>query len=406
MTTIERIEVIRTAPAGARLVVVKVHTSEPGLYGLGCASLTFRGEAIERAIEDLAALAIGWDVARIEDFFQAATHDSYWRNGPILNCAISGIDMALWDILGKTAGLPLHQLLGGKSREGAAVYGHARGGSPEEIAEDVLRLRSLGYRYVRLPVDDGRSGEALHSPRGAARGFYHDPAEAVRSTIANVAGVRERVGEEIGLLVDVHERLAPPDVIRLAKALEPFDLFFLEDPLPPELGDWFRRLRSQTSIPIAMGELWSNPAEWVPLVRDNLIDYVRCHLSAIGGITPARKLAAFCEVHGVRTAWHGPGDVSPVGHAANLHLDVNVPNFGIQELGAFSDAVHEVFPGTPEIVDGYAYPNDLPGLGIDIDVAAAARYPAEASNFSWPAAPGTPRPDAVMRRPDGSVMRP
>jgi mannonate dehydratase len=395
LTTIERIEVIRTAPDNRRLVVVKVHTSEPGLYGVGCASATFRDGAIERAIEELAPLAIGRDALRIEDFYNAATNDAYWRNGPIANCAISGIDMALWDILGKVAGLPVYQLLGGKSREGAAVYQHGYGASPEALADDILRLRSLGARYVRLPVEEGRTPE-FHTPRGALPGAYHDPAAAVRNTIENLTVVRERVGDQVGLLVDVHERLPPSQAIRLARAVEQFDLFFLEDPLPPELNEWFPRLRSQTATPIAMGELFVNPVEWIPLVKDNLIDFIRCHLSVIGGITPARRLAAFCDVHGVRTAWHGPPDVSPVGHAANVHLDVNVPNFGIQELGGFSDAAREVFPGTPEIVDGYVYPNDGPGLGIDVDLAAAARYPADSSTHTWP----------VMRRPDGSVMRP
>jgi mannonate dehydratase len=397
MTTIERIEVIKTAPAGHRLVIVKVHTSEPGLYGLGCASATLRVTSIEKAIEELAPFAIGRDVLRIEEFYNAATTNSYWRNGPILNCAISGIDMALWDILGKIAGLPVYQLLGGKSREGAAVYHHGYGRSPAELAEDVLRLHvERGARYVRLPVENGDAGDRLHSPRGALPGLYHDPDVAIRKTIENFRVVRERVGDRVGLLFDVHERLAPPDVFRLARALEEFDLFFLEDPLPPELNDWFGRLRSQTSLPLAMGELFVNPNEWIPLVKNNLIDFIRCHLSVIGGITPARRLAAFCEVHGVRTAWHGPPDVSPVGHAANIHLDVNVPNFGIQELGGFTDAEREVFPGTPEIADGYVYPNDAPGLGIDIDERAAARYPADAVTREWP----------VMRRPDGSAMWP
>jgi len=406
VTTIERIEVIRTAPDNCRLVVVKVHTSEAGLYGVGCGSLTFRVGAIERAIEELAPLAIGYDVLRIEDFFNAATIDSYWRNGPILNCAISAIDMALWDILGKIAGLPVYQLLGGKSRDGVAIYKHAQGASAAEVAEDVLRLRSLGVRYVRLPVEEGQPHDDFHHPRDARRGYYHDPATAVRAAVANIAEVRERVGDRVELLFDVHERLPPAQAVQLARAVEPFDLFFLEDPLAPELGDWFGRLRAATTTPIAMGELWVNPAEWIPLVKENLIDFVRCHISAIGGITPARRLAAFCDVHGVRTAWHGPADVSPIGHAANIHLDINAPNFGIQELAGFSDAAREVFPGTPEIVDGYVYPNDLPGLGIDIDLAAAGRYPVDGSNHSWPATPGTARPDAVMRRPDGSVMKP
>ena len=395
-TTIERIETIRTAPDGVRLVVVKVHTSEPGLYGVGCASMTFRDGTVEKAIEELAPLAIGRDVRRIEELFHAASTDAYWRNGPVVNNAISGIDMALWDILGKIAGLPVYQLLGGKLREAAAIYQHAYGDSPEALAEDTLRLRALGVRHVRLPVEDGVPDGGFHSPRGALPGWYHDPAAAVRRTVENLSVVRERVGDEVELLFDVHERLPPSLVVQLAQAVEPFNLYFLEDPLPPELNDWFAHLRAHTTTPIAMGELFVNANEWIPLVKNNLIDFIRCHISAIGGITPARKLAAFCELHGVRTAWHGPRDVSPIGHAANIHLDVSVPNFGIQELAGFSDAVREVFPGTPEVADGYVYPNDAPGLGIDIDLEAAARFPVDSATYKWD----------VMRAPDGSVMRP
>ena len=395
MIAIERIETIRTAPDGVRLVVVKVHTSEPGLYGVGCASMTFRDGAVEKTIEELAPALVGRDVLRIEELHSIATTDAYWRNGPIDNNAISGIDMALWDILGKIAGLPVYQLLGGKMREAAAIYQHAYGDSPEALADDVLRLRSLGVRHVRLPVDPGVPSGGFHKPRGALPAQYHDSAAAVRATIRNLEVVRERVGNEVELLHDVHEQLHPSHAVQLAKAVEPFDLFFLEDPLPPELNEWFVRLRSQTTTPLAMGELFVNPNEWIPLVKDKLIDYIRCHISAIGGITPARRLAAFCDAHGVRTAWHGPQDVSPVGHAANIHLDVNVPNFGIQELAGFSEQVREVFPGTPEVADGYVYPNDRPGLGIDIDATAAARYPAESATYTWP----------VIRRADGSVMR-
>jgi mannonate dehydratase len=396
MTTIERIDVIRTAPAGIRLVAVKVQTSEPGLYGVGCASMTFRDEAIEKTLEQLAPLLIGRDVRRIEEIWNMASTDAYWRNGPIGNNALSGVDMALWDILGKLAGMPVYQLFGGKSREAAVIYQHAYGDSPEALADDVQRLRSLGVRYVRLPIDPGVPGGGFHTPRGAIQDAeYHDPVAAVRRTVRNLEVIRDRLGADVGLLYDVHERLQPAQAIQLAKEVERFDLFFLEDPLAPEHNEWFRQLRAHTSTPLAMGELFVNPNEWIPLVKHNLIDYIRCHISAIGGLTPARKLAAFCELHGVRTAWHGPRDVSPIGHAANLHLDVSVPNFGIQELAGFTDAEREVFPGTPEVEDGYLYPNDRPGLGIDVDERAAKRYPPEAATKVWP----------VMRRPDGSVMK-
>jgi len=198
------------------------------------------------------------------------------------------------------------------------------------------------------------------------------------------------------LLHDVHERLAPIEAIRFAKALEPFRLFFLEDLLSPEDFEWFRLLRGQCAVPLAMGELFTNPAEWHPLVTHRLIDFIRCHISAISGLTPARKLAILCEGFGIRTAWHGPGDVSPVGHAANLHLDLASRNFGIQEWARFPDVLYEVFPGCPEVRGGYMYPNDKPGLGIDVDEAKAGKYPAGNTVVQW----------TQTRLPDGTPVWP
>ena len=210
--------------------------------------------------------------------------------------------------------------------------------------------------------------------------------------------LRNALGEDVELLHDVHERVPPIMAIQLAKDLEPYNLFFLEDAVSPEDSDYLRLLRSQASVPIAMGELFVNQQEYLPLIRDRVIDFIRVHVSDIGGLTPARKLAILCEFFGVRTAWHGPGDVSPVGHAANLHLDLAATNFGIQEANPFSEATHEVFPGTPEIRDGAMWSNDLPGFGVDLDERAAAKYPYpdHAYNGAWP----------EIRRLDGSVVRP
>lgn len=396
--TVRDVKVILTAPAGIRLVVVKVETSEPGLYGLGCATFTQRFHAVAATIErHLRPFVIGKDVQRIEDLFALMMVNSYWRNGPVLNNAISGIDMALWDIAGKTAGQPLYQLFGGKCREAAALYRHADGASPEQVADDVLRYKADGYKYIRCQMGGyGGQGHALHRPEGAQPGAYYDPDRYARAIPGMFERVRAAAGFDVELLHDVHERLAPAQVIRLARALEPYELFFLEDPLAPEQAAWFAELRRQTVTPIAMGELFVNPTEWLPLVTGRLIDFTRAHISAIGGITPARKMAAVCELHSVRTAWHGPGDVSPVGHAANLHLDLAAPNFGVQECYFFPDAVREVFPGTPEIRGGFMYPNALPGLGIDVDEAQAARYPCEDFLDDW----------TVARLPDGTPARP
>lgn len=396
--TITNVRVILTAPVGIRLVVVKVETSEPGLYGLGCATFTQRYAAVATAVErHLAPLLLGRDVQRIEDIWQTAMVNSYWRNGPVLNNAISGVDIALWDIKGKLANMPVYQLLGGKCREAAALYRHADGSSPEQVVENVQRFKEEGYRYIRCQFGGyGGRNHTLHQPEGALPGAYYDPAAYARSIPGLFERVRQAVGFEVELLHDVHERLPPPLVIQLARNLEPYQLFFLEDPLAPEQVEWFRHLRRATSTPIAMGELFVNPTEWLPLVSENLIDFTRAHISAIGGITPARKMATVCEMHGIRTAWHGPGDVSPVGHAANLHLDLSSPNFGVQECYFFPETLREVFPGCPEIRGGFMYPNDKPGLGIDINEELAAQYPCEDFVDTW----------TQTRWPDGTPARP
>jgi len=397
--TIQNVRTILAAPAGARLVVVKVETSEPGLYGLGCSTFTQRHLAVKSAVDDfLKPFLIGKDPQRIEDIWQSLWVNSYWRNGPVLNNALSGVDMALWDIKGKLAGMPVYQLLGGKCREAAAVYRHAGGRDEVQLEESVRRYMEQGYHYIRCQMGGygGTEQSGQRRPENALPGAYYDPDAYARSVPRFFDHLRKKIGFEVELLHDVHERVVPIEAVRLAKLVEPYRLFFLEDPLPPEQIDWFRMLRQQSATPIAMGELFNNPHEWTSLIVERLIDFIRVHISQIGGITPAKKLTSLCEAFGVRTAWHGPGDVSPVGHAANIHLDVSCTNFGIQEWSGFTDAHHEIFPGCPEVRNGYAYPNDQPGLGIDIDETAAAKYPCSEV-----------RPGGVpVRRPDGTAVCP
>ncbi len=396
--TIRAIRTIMTAPRGLRLVVVKVETSEPGLYGLGCATFTQRHLAVRAAIDDyLAPLLTGRDPQRIEDIWQTMHVNSYWRNGPVLNNAMSGVDMALWDIKGKLAGLPVYQLLGGKCREAAAVYRHTDGRDPSEVAEKVQAFMDEGYHYIRCQMAGyGGAAPTRQAPDGAMPGVYFDPESYARGVPRLFEHVRARVGEEVALLHDIHERLVPIEAVRLAKALEPYRLFFLEDPLPPEQIAWFHAIRQQCAVPLAMGELFVTPTEWMPLITARLIDFIRVHISAIGGVTPARKLAAVCEAFGVRTAWHGPADVSPVGHAANLHLDLACPNFGVQEWMPFTDEEQAIFPGCPDVRAGYMYPNDRPGLGIDLDEREAARYPCAHETIDW----------TQTRTPDGTPAYP
>lgn len=395
---ITNVKAILTAPAGIGLIVVKVETSDPGLYGLGCATYTQRLTPVKAAVEDyLRPLLIGRDPGRIEDIWHLCYLNSYWRNSGVLNNAISGVDMALWDIMGKRANMPVYQLLGGKAREAAAVYRHADGRDPEEVLDNVLRLKEEGYHYIRCQIGGyGGIGREPKKPEGALPGAYYDPDLYVLSVQKMFEHVRANVGFELNLLHDIHERLHPIEAVRFARSLEPYRLFFLEDPLAPDQIEWFRQIRAHAAVPIAMGELYNNPVEWKLLIVEQLIDFIRAHISQIGGLTPARKLAALCEAFSVRTAWHGPGDVSPVGHAANLHLDLVCHNFGIQEFAGFNDALREVFPGCPEVRNGYLYANDQPGFGIDIDEALAARYPCEPAVIQWTQA----------RLPDGTLYPP
>jgi mannonate dehydratase len=405
--TITDVKVILTAPNGIRLVIVKVETSEPGLYGLGCATFTQRPLAVATAVtEYLRPFLIGKDPARIEDIYQSSFVSSYWRNGPVLGNALSGVDMALWDIKGKRANMPVYQLLGGKCREAALLYTHVAGRDKEEIADRVRAAIEKGYRFVRCQqavsgystYGSGRGEAIARRSKITPHQQIFEPTPYVRQTPRLFDYLRSEFGDTVELLHDIHERIPPIQAIGLAKDLEPYHLFFLEDPFAPEDVDYFRIMRPQTATPIAMGELFNNPQEYVPLIKDRLIDFIRVHISQIGGLTPARKLAALCEFFGVRTAWHGPGDVSPVGHAANVALDLACYNFGIQEETNFRAETREVFPGCPEIRDGYMWANERPGLGIDIDEAEAAKYPfpEHRYNGAWEA----------IRMDDGTIVRP
>jgi len=396
--TIRDVRAITTAPAGSNLTVIKVETSEPGLYGVGCATFTYRWRAVTVIVEEyLKPLLVGRDVANIEDLWHLMHANAYWRGGPESNNAISGVDMALWDIKGKMANMPLYDLFGGKCREGVAVYRHTDGKSFEEVLERVHAFMDQGVRHIRVQFGGyGGTPETLHKPTGAPDGVYYDPNDYFNNTIKIIDYIRSKVGFGVELLHDTHERLIPIMAVQLAKELEPYRLFFLEDLLPPEQSDWFRMIRAQCTTPLSMGELFVNFKEWDYLIRERLIDFVRSHISAMAGITPARKMAIFAEQFGIRTAWHGPGDVSPVGHTANVHLGISSHNFGIQEWSGFRDASLEVFPGSPELRDGYVYLNGKPGLGIDIDEAAAAKHPPSVEVTKW----------TQTRFPDGGYHTP
>ncbi|WP_250527123.1 enolase C-terminal domain-like protein [Caballeronia sp. GAWG2-1] len=395
------VKVILTAPEGINLLVVKVETNQDGLHGLGCATFAYRHLAVKCLIEEyLRPLLIGRDAQAIEEQWQLMHQNAYWRHGPIENNAISGIDMALWDIKGKLANMPLYQLFGGKVREGVPIYRHADGRDLNELCENIQRYREQGITHIRCQsggYGGGGFGKAPQSaPRGAPDGIYLDSRKYIRDTLKLFDGIRSKIGFDVALCHDVHERLKPVEAIRFARELEPYELFFLEDAIALEEGEWMRQLRAKTTTPLAQGELFNNPYEWRFLITERLIDFVRVHLSQIGGITAGRKLQIFAEQFGVRTAWHGPGDMSPLAHAANIHIDLASRNFGVQEWSGTEPpnfviqnlkgpraALLDVFPGLPEFRDGYVHANDKPGLGVDIDEKEAAKYPCEADVTVW-----------------------
>lgn len=400
---ISKIRVIRSAPQRARLLVVKVETSEPGLYGLGCATYNQRPETVVVAVEKyLDPFARGRDVNDIDDLWQNAYTSSYWRNGPTMNCALSGLDMALWDIKGKRAGMPVYQLLGGKSRFAVDCYAHSSGRDVKEVEESVKLNMSRGFRHVRIQMGGYGSGHLSTKPDFKEGGFgmpqdtQMDTLPYTRATVKMFDHIRQTCGEDVELLHDIHERIEPIHAIKLLQDLEKFRPFFIEDPVAPEDNGWFKLIRQKTTVPIAMGELFNSPHEWTPLITERLIDFIRIHMSQAGGFTPCRKIAALGEFFNVRTAWHGPGDLSPVGHMANVHMSIHTRNFGIQESIFFNDATTEVFSGCPELKNGYFHPNDKPGWGVDIDEAKAAKHP-------FPENPGYWEP---VRRRDGTAVRP
>ena len=404
---ITKVRAILTAPYGINLVIVKVETNQDGLYGLGCATFTQRAHTVVSAIDEyLDPFCKGKNVSNIEDMWQTAYQSSYWRNGPVLNNALSGLDQALWDIKGKMAGMPVYDLLGGKVRFAVDTYTHASGRSVSEVIDSVAKYKEEGYRNIRIQLGGYGSTHLTTDPDWKKAGFGSqndqtlDPQAYKRGTIEMFKKVREKFGDDLELLHDVHERLQPMDVIDMIKKVEEYRPFFIEDPFSPENIGWFELLRENTSVPIAMGELFNSPHEWLEPMKNRLYDYIRIHISQIGGITPAMKVARLGEWFNVRTAWHGPGDTSPVGHAANAHIDYAIWNFGIQEAAKVirspDDKVLEVFPGMPTVANGYMSVNEAPGLGIDIDEKLAKKYPPVKYNYNW----------TQLRGKDGTPIRP
>jgi mannonate dehydratase len=381
---IKDIQVIETQPAGARLTVVKILTDQDGLYGYGCATFTQRADLVRVAVERyLRPLFTGKTADRIEDIWQTAYFSSYWKNGPVLNNAISGIDEALWDIKGRQAGMPVYQLAGGKCREAVECFASVRGGETKAVIEASKEMVKRGFRYIRVGGGDGGpgggGGAGGAAPAHASNVLHDRPLynreASYQRTLKLLEACSGAFDTEIQWATDMHERYDPRQAVQFCKAVEKLNIFFIEDPLSPEDLAYFRQIRQQCTTPIAMGELFNSPHEWQPLIHERLIDYIRCHVSQVGGFTPARKIALLGEDFGVKTAWHAPGDLSPVGHMANVTLDIVSYNFGIQEWSPFNPRVLEVFHGCAEMKDPYLWVSEKPGWGIEVDEKAAAKFP-------------------------------
>jgi mannonate dehydratase len=404
MAKITNIRSIRTRVNGT-WVIVKVETDQPGLYGIGSASDHYRAKTVIAAVEAITPLLVGREASHIEDNWQSVYTSAYWRNGSIENTALAAIDMALWDIKGKEAGMPVYQLLGGPVRSAVPCYAHASGDTLEELEEDVRRYHEEGYPVIRCQLGPYGGGGFLPAaqakrPRNA---WPKDAAFDDEAYLENVpkmfAYLRDKLGFGLKFTHDVHEHLLPHNAVTLAKLLEPYRLFFLEDLLSPEQVGWYRLVRQQCTTPQAMGELFVNPHEWTPLITERLIDFVRVRVSKGGGITNCRKIATLCEWFGINTAWQEGGDNDPVNQMAAVHVDMVSYSFGIQEENHFRQEELDIFPGHALLEGGYLYPNDNPGLGMDINEEKARTLlkPELAAKTFYM---------AEDRRADGTVVRP
>jgi mannonate dehydratase len=370
---------------GRNFVTLKLET-EDGLHGLGDATLNGRELAVASYLNDhVLPLVVGKDARRVEDIWQYLYRGAYWRRGPVTMTAIAAVDTALWDIKGKALNAPVYQLLGGASRDAVMVYGHASGDTIEAAVASTADYMQRGYRAVRVQT----SVPGVQGTYGIATGSHYEPAvrgaapeQTVWSTAPYLeivprlfAALRDALGPQVHLLHDVHHRLTPIEAARLGRALEPYRLFWMEDPTPAENQESFRLIRQHTTTPLAVGEVFNSIHDCRQLIEEQLIDYIRATVVHAGGITHLRKIAALAELYQVRTGSHGATDLSPVCLSAALHVDLSVHNFGVQEYMPHSGDTDRVFPHAYTFDRGAMHPGNEPGLGVDIDEKLAATFP-------------------------------
>ncbi len=384
-------EVIVTSPT-RNFVTLKITTDE-GLTGIGDATLNGRELAVAHYLKDhVAQLLIGKDPHAIEDMWQFLYRSSYWRRGPVTMAAIAAVDMALWDIKGKAAGMPVYQLLGGACRRGLSTYGHASGRDVEELFDSIRAEQEHGYTAIRVqtsvPGIKALYGVAAQKQASGERYDYEpaqrtaQPAEEdwdTRAYLRHVPTVFEAVRHEFGpemiLLHDGHHRMTPLQAAQLGKSLEPYDLFWLEDCTPAENQEALRLVRQHTTTPLAIGEVFNTIWDFKDLIREQLIDYVRAASTHFGGISPLKKVMDYAAMYQVKSGFHGPTDVSPVGFAAQVHVGMAIHNFGLQEFMPHSEKTNSVFRQQLTFEGGLLHPGDAPGLGVELDEKEAAKYP-------------------------------
>ena len=370
---------------GRNFVTLKIET-DAGLSGIGDATLNGRELAVASYLtEHVVPCLIGRDPHQIEDTWQYLYQGAYWRRGPVTMSAIGAVDTALWDIKAKAAGLPLYQLLGGKSRSGVLVYGHANGSDIEHTVDEVLRMREQGFKAVRAQsgvpglakVYGVAQGDGRYEPADSSLPSVHDWAshKYLMHTPKLFDALRSAVGPDLHLLHDVHHRLTPIEAARLGKDLEPYRLFWVEDPTPAENQEAFALIRQHTTTPIAVGEVFNSIWDCKALIENQWIDYIRASVTHAGGITHLRRISDLAALYQVRTGCHGATDLSPVCMGAALHFDLWLPNFGIQEYMPHTPQTDAVFPHAYTFSDGMLHPGEVPGHGVEIDELLAAKYP-------------------------------
>lgn len=369
-------------------MTVKIVT-DTGIHGLGDATLNGREMAVATYLkEHVNPCLIGRNPLNIEDIWQYLYKGVYWRRGAVTMAAIAAIDMALWDIMGKTADMPVYQLLGGKSRSGVGLYAHASGEDIEGTLNNAEELAQSGFKAIRLQsaipglkVTYGVPGDKKdYFELQGNRPFPPEEEWCTQKYFSMVEDLfrkaHERLGNDVHLLHDVHNRLTPIESARLGKLLEPYNLMFLEDASIAENQDNYKVIRQHTTIPLAIGETYNSIWDCKDLIQNQLIDYIRMAATHAGGITAMRRIADFASIYNVKTAPHGASDLSPICFAAHLHLDTWTPNFGVQEfVGLGNEQSQRIFRQDVRVENGMAYVSEAPGLGIDFDEEAAKEHP-------------------------------